>query len=373
MLTPTESLTYDVSADTAPNQGLDQVLSYPIAYGVEGVLLLIVIALAWRRMAKNVRLRRSAAARGPEGVLNEGDCVVEGRVELVEEAGYAVRVEIDQRGEESESSGAWTHSWTEIDRRVKIAPFFLRHHSGTRVRVEPKPDVYLVDEMDGLIMINIATRTRVAELTPNEQVWAVGRLRRVLEPAAGSGSYRDATVSAFQLDPPADGPMLLSSEPLDARYAKRARFHGSWALGFTALFVALHVLAIPFHSSVLIGRAASATVTRASLREWRDSADDPHQELDVDADVAMGGATRPVTSTFSGSLVSVVVPGRRIPARVVGDTATLGASPRLPSWHLAAALFLAAIYIVYRVRTVSTLPWYRKKVVENGRGRLAGR
>src|SRR6185369_6868987 len=115
-----------------------------------------------------------------------------GHVALAEGAARAVRVEVEQAGTESESSGVWSHEWTEVSRRVFVEPFYVVDAAGRRTRVEPRDDVLLVDSMNGKILVNLTRRIRTAELTPGEEVWASGELTAALDPEGATSGYRDA-------------------------------------------------------------------------------------------------------------------------------------------------------------------------------------
>jgi len=137
----------------------------------------VVLHLRYRR-----RAAKAEAAFDPDAPLDPGEAIVLGTVEHARGEETAVRVEITQDGTESESSGSWSHSWSERERRLQVRPFYLRHGSGRRIRVEPPGRVLLVDDMDGCIRVNLAERIRVAELTPGEKVFAHGVLTATPDP-----------------------------------------------------------------------------------------------------------------------------------------------------------------------------------------------
>ncbi|MCC6874225.1 MAG: hypothetical protein IT378_07935 [Sandaracinaceae bacterium] len=220
-----------------------------VVYGLGTVVIallgaMLTSALRWARLAR-------AANRSAHGgtTLREGPSVLVGRVGAGTEP--AVRLEIHQQGhEEKGSSGDWIHRWVEKERRIRVRPFELELASGERVRVEPTERVYLADALDGLVRINRAARVLVAELTPGESVIAVGQLERRARP----DGYR-GTADRWALVPPRRGePMILSTEPLGARFSRRAR--GALA-------------------AVVLSVLASATVHALSsgyhLRAWKGS------------------------------------------------------------------------------------------------------
>ena len=145
---------------------------------------------AQARVLRERRLAARAAVqqRAHEAPLAPGRTVVLGTVEVAEGEALAARVEIDQGGSERDNSGTYTFKWTEIGRRVEMRPFYLLHASGARVRVEPRGRAMLVDAMDGMIVVTETARTRYAELSPGEEVYAVGRLQRGEDPEAVRGT-----------------------------------------------------------------------------------------------------------------------------------------------------------------------------------------
>lgn len=186
---------------------------------------LLVRQLLGARRARSLARAAGAQARDAEQPLAPGPKVIHGRVELASGEATAVRVEIDQKGTESEGSGGWSFKWAEIRRRWTLRPFYVRLDDGKRVRIEPGDKAFLVDALDGVIVKNEFLRTRHAELTPGEEVFAAGWLKSGDDPEATALDYRGRSGQGWVMVPPPGGELLLSSEPLQARYARAARAH----------------------------------------------------------------------------------------------------------------------------------------------------
>ncbi|WP_437595734.1 hypothetical protein WMF28_24465 [Sorangium sp. So ce590] len=345
---------------------LDTWLSLLLVYVVATAGLL---ALAAKALRASVRERRAAAQAdasfNPGVALAPGEAVVKGTVEREQGADVAVRVEVEQEGSETESSGVWSHEWSETDRKVRVHPFYLRHASGARIRVEPGEDVQLVDALDGMILVNRQRRVRVAELVPDEQVFAVGELRRAPDPEAPTQGYR-GVAQGYVLVPPPWRPMLLSSEPLGQRFARRAAFHLRWAVVAAVAALAFNAAFAPFHARLWLGETVDVGVTDLKKRESGD--DETHFE------VSMRTADGVALSDEASHTDFVRLRGvQRIKARHVPSwpsASTLGPDVTVHSAAFVAVPLLGALALAYVLRAHSSRPWYDKKLVEQGSGKL---
>ena len=206
---------------------------------VAGLALLAFAAplgLALLTVSRNRRMAAAAdASFQPDKPYAPGPIVLHGRVEKSEGGRHAVRVEVTQEGSESENSGVWSHTWTETSRRVFVEPFYVVDAAGRRTRVEPRDDVLLVDTMNHKAPGKRTLRICSAELTPGEEVWASGELTSAPDPEGTTGGYRGG--AGLVLRAPPGQRMLLSSEPLAARFEAKAPFHTRWSLflGFMAV------------------------------------------------------------------------------------------------------------------------------------------
>ncbi|WP_437573487.1 hypothetical protein [Sorangium sp. So ce887] len=345
---------------------LDTWLSLLLVYVVATAGLL---ALAAKALRASLRERRAAAQAdasfNPGVALAPGEAVVKGTVEREQGADVAVRVEVEQEGSETESSGVWSHEWSETDRKVRVHPFYLRHASGVRIRVEPGEDVQLVDALDGMILVDRKKRVRVAELVPDEQVFAVGELRRAPDPEAPTQGYR-GVAQGYLLVPPPWRPMLLSSEPLGQRFARRAAFHLRWAVVAAVAALAFNAAFAPFHARLWLGETVDVGVTDLKKRESGD--DETH--FDVSMRTAGGVALSDEASHTDFVRLRGV---QRIKARYVPSwpsASTLGPDVTVHSAAFVAVPLLGALALAYVLRTHSSRPWYDKKLVEQGSGKL---
>lgn len=330
-----------------------------------GLLVVAAVALRLSRRERRAAAQAETLSR-PDAALVPGEAVVTGTVEREQGASVAVRVEVKQRGVEFENSGIWAHSWTETDRKVRVHPFYLRHASGVRIRVEPGKDVMLVDALDGVIMVDLTRRVRVAELVPDEKVFAVGELRRAPDPEATAQGYRERA-EGYLLVPPRGRPMLLSSEPLGERFAARAAFHRRWAVLAAFAAVAFNALFASFHARRWLGETVEVRVTQ--LRQYEDSNDVDRFQVTM-----LGPDQLSFSDEVSGAAFSRLHVGDTIKARYVPSwsaATAIGTGGTAHSRAFGAVPLLGLIAIVYRLRARSTRPWYEKKLVDKGSGRLA--
>lgn len=175
--------------------------------------------------------RAASAAHDPTTPLEEGARFVAGTVEFARDERIAVRVTIDQVGEEHHGSkGSVSHRWTETDRETEVRPFYLRHASGARVRVEPEhAEVLLVDALDQEHWTSTHTRRRRAVLSAGEHAIVEGELVRGPDPEDAGEGYRSSNVGWVLR--PRDATINISAEDLGRRHALRR-----WAF-FRALFI----------------------------------------------------------------------------------------------------------------------------------------
>ena len=225
----------DISA-IIPERHVSPLVSVLGVYGVTIPLLglsVMILVLWWRDHSRSRRARR-AARLGRK--LQVGEIVVSGTVELESGGNQTVRVEVEQKGSEWENSGNWLHSWSEVGRRVKVAPFYLNHGSGQRIRVEPTEEkVFLVDDLKGAIWINVTRRIRFGELVPGERIVVRGYLSKGLDPEVGRKGDRLGG-EGWVLRPPEKGPMMFSSSTLELNAERRARIYGIAAIILVLIF-----------------------------------------------------------------------------------------------------------------------------------------
>jgi hypothetical protein len=341
-------------------------ISPPLAWFVIGgstILFAAGIVIGRARARERTRLAEAAEASvgtAPPPLVEGSDVVLTGLVRHAAERDVAVKVSITQHGSESESSGTWSYSWTEIDREIILAPFLLELADKTHVLVEPPRNVDVADALDQKVLIARDRRVLSAELVPGEKIFARGRLERSDQVVATRG-YRD--VQWGWTLRPSHGQMLLSSEPLGAGLRERAKFHRRYARRSLVLLVATQLTLVLFYARVA-GETRTETVTDASYYETTDDDGDTHYHfmievnhtnIDVDSD--------DFRRVEQGSIVPIRFSS--------DDNWQLGEAATIQWWH-ALILAVASIgsWLVYRARRRSSRPWFRRKVNESGSGRL---
>jgi hypothetical protein len=357
-----------------PHGHVDPTVSAIVVYTLGACFLALAVVGLLLRLRYRAVARRAEAEFTPSAPLRPGEVILHGKIEHAAGAPHAVRVEVTQEGSESENSGAWSYTWTEVDRRVLVHPFYLQRASGDRIRVEPDDRVYLVDELDGIVQVNLARRIRVAELTPGEEVYVHGVLDRGLDPEASTGYRGDGR--ALVLRSPTARPMLLSSQPLGERFLERARMHGGVAAFLLVVFAIGQLALLQYHVRLWAGRTIEATILKRNHYTTTDSDGDTvnHYQLQFTAP-RIGYFTDEVNRETFAQLAE----GQRVPAHTAPRVFPWSSRARLgsrASLHVVAEVLLfimlplCALGYLYHAR--SSLPWYRRPtVVEGGSGRLA--
>jgi len=325
----------------------------PLLYGVVNIV-------RWLVASRRARLADAQSVESiDDGRLTAGEAVVCGVVELAPGYDAAFRVEIDQVGEEGKDKHGFHHSWRETARRVRAVPFILRELRGARVRVEPNETAMLVDGLDRVERHGKRHRTKFAELTAGEEIYASGEL----VPVASGGAYRGGD-ETFLLRPPARGRMLLSTEPLGARF-RRTATHARY--GLTAcfvFFVAFALLDLGYHLRMFEGERETGVVEVAKARVGKKS-----RSCNVTVRLTDGGR---LESSVAYETCPRLAPGSEVPVFVVrgargfehiGRTAGISAVVLVFG-----SLAFAALVIFHRA---GAQPWYERAVVERARGPLA--
>ncbi len=351
-----------------------------VAFGV--ILLGGMLGYFLVSRAMHKRRARSAAdsERDPNHALVLGPAVITGKV-AADTEGDAVTVAIEQTGREWKHKGNWYHAWKERGRTVTAKPFYVVRPSGERVRVEADNRVFLIDRLDGVEAKDRTTRVRTATLRAGEPVHIIGTLVRGLDPLKG-GCYRDAA-PALVLRPPRSGRMLISTEPLGARFAKRAKLHAGLALSAAITLLFTHgLLFLNHHVLYTVGKVVDASVV--SSRTWRvwhkprrssgyyvyhyeitatdpnDSRRDNLYQEEVSYrfydDVQRGSETR-------------------VPVITSGKLRQIGLEPSQNAAKLGIFILGTLVYaMTCMIILANTLPWYeRRRIVDSGSGPLAPR
>ncbi len=359
--------------DLISHQHLGPFLSAVLIYGFGTLGFGAIVAHALVLRFRKLREARAAdASVDVHARLAPGRAIVCGAVEYAQGALQAVRVNIEQDGEESESSGVWSHKWTEKNRRINVEPFYLRVNADKRIRIEPTQKVFLVDDMDGLIRVDLTQRVKFAQLTPGERVFASGELVKAHDPEAptGTGGYRSSTDSLV-LRPLAGETMLLSSEPLGARYRARAAFYAKCARRISALAVVLHVLFGGYHLRRFIGETISIPITKLEPYTTRDDDGDLVYHYRVIAMVPSSGYVSDDVDhkTFERLRAQQVIPFRVVTGQF-SKSSTIGADVTASFAAFMLVPWLCFAWFFYRYHEKKSRPWYERDVVDTGSGRL---
>ncbi len=240
--------------------------------GTASVLFAYVLPLATAGLsalrrglhARSARMKARDARRAAEAeaaTLDVGDTVLHGSVEYAQGQDHAVAVHVEQYGSEAESSGSWTVTWTEKRRTIDVAPFYVVHHSGARVRVEPDKDTRIASPLPTFAERHDNTlRTRTATIMPNVEVWVTGQLTKDNDPE-NAGGYRGSP--GWVMRPPLGRrePMWVSTEPPEGRLLKDASRSRWWMAVYLVLFMVMIVSHTRYHALAWMGQPATAIVT----------------------------------------------------------------------------------------------------------------
>ena len=266
--------TTPVSLGTAGRDYASPALSALTVYGANlafPMLVVVVLGIAIVRLKRKERLAARSEQRAKEASANPraGDAVVHGKVTSVEGEGPAIRIAITQWGETVRTGkNSYKTRWTEIDRGVDTRPFYVTTDAGNEVRIEPDDQVQLVDDLTTSPVGADRTRSRIAELTLGEHVFAFGLLTPGNDPRATTG-YRQAT--ALVLRPPrSPARMQLSVAPLTRPYRRAAASYLRWAIVLTVLVLAVQGLNTPYHLARIYGGDETATVTARAQKHTDD-------------------------------------------------------------------------------------------------------
>ncbi len=333
-----------------------------------------------RRAAARARAHRQSETGALEEPLGEGSRVLAGYVAYAQGQTEAMRVEFTQLGNESESSGSWSHKWTELHRKLTVQPFYVVRPDGERIRVEPTlSQSKLYDELENKILVrdDLAgvpassgpQRARFATLLPQEHVWVTGRLERGFDPEHGatasqSGYRESATPNSWVMR--GDPTLLVSSVSLAGHFRERAGRHVRHAL------VLLLCLAGPLAMlERYVDRARGTTVTGVVDRV-RTQVDDDNRPAGYVATVVHS-----LGQSESESLARAPAEGSAMTFRVGRRSDNPGSSARFTTGEMLLCFFSCLLAFAARgistVLLTSSLPWYRSdkvKVDDSGSGRL---
>ena len=326
------------------------------------------------------RKSRRAAREADEVVKNAAPIVpgarfVAGKVELAQGQGMAVEVTVTQFGNETQTKSGYSHTWKEVKRSIQVRPFYLRHESGTRIRVEPPQSVLLVDALDQMEWTAQNHRRRRAELVPGEEAVVEGSLQRGHDPEAmQSGGYRDAAVLGWVMKPAADGGMHISTEDLSRRHTLRARAFKKTLVYSILLGVLAQVPLVPYWTRVFSGEDVAATYVSRDMQMGRDRKGNRFNLPMIMLELGEGTDRRLLRKQIDTfDYAKLPEPGAKIWVRhVPGDLETTalgrGSPVSIIAFFFAAAC--AAVAVVLAWNTHRHRRWYEGKLVDAGQGRL---
>jgi hypothetical protein len=334
----------------------------------------------WSRQRHARRAQQASASVSLGDPRSTGHMVLYGTVET-ESKRAAVTVTVREYGEDHVDRNKVSYSWKEIDRRVEVAPFTLVLPSGTRVRVEPDPDVFLVDKL--VITERSNPRTRQAALDHGELAYVDGVLDKGWLPRTdasqvqgGDALYRDAGPTGLVMKHGVER-MLISTEPLARRHQRRSSAHGLMAIVLSVALLLMNTAV--FGSAILVDIAGDVVETRVlAKRVWdtsgkggpvkhyglRASYVDPATGRDVEVDDEVSFAAHYAASNRSA-----------IPFRVVLRSPSYCAVGRGASFSVSYAMLVVMAVVglsfLYWKKVRGSYEWYDQAILEeHGSGHL---
>lgn len=357
-----------------PHQALGALGSLFWAALIVGALsgLLVLLIVRFFRTRGRVLRAQSLAKQLP--VLAPGPALLVGKVET-DDAGPAVRIEIDQVGTETKNKNSWSHQWNERHRAVQVRPFRLRAPNGDVVTVMPDERIQVVDNLV-TARFEGTYRKRVAELSAGEQIWVSGVLALEGQQRGPSTAYRSG-VAGWVLRGTSSEPLEVASGGLERQFAYWRVFYrwAAWLVG--ALWLVVHLFVVgPYLALLATGKVETLAITRTSTfittsKNSRTTHYVIHAQLpakaggrEVKDEVGYG----PYKAALDGGLKQApFIYCPLVPAlHSIGDHASLGMIRALIGGVLAIVAML-----LFEAARRNALPWYEQgKVVERGSGRL---
>jgi len=325
-----------------------------------------------RRKAREAKLLEDAHAP-----LALGNRFVSGTVELARGEARAIDVTITQSGRQQKTKNGHSHSFTEVHRETRARPFYLRHASGARIRVEPPRDVLLVDELDQFEWHERNTRRRRAELVPGE--WAVveGVLEEGSDPEADPSpvGYRTAPNRGHCMRPPREGRMEVSSEHLSRRHELRARLFLKTIFAVVLTATLGNVFLFGYWDRVIEGKDVVADLTKKDIYTTRDSKGrtTTHYGLYVAYEDGAGRRVNRVIDVDDSDYEIILVDRTRVWVRATESFRSLtslgsGVSLSVMGYCFAWIPFFIALGIVSSAN--GHRRWYEGRVNDSGSGEL---
>lgn len=352
---------------------LDPIASALMMDGIAtlGLLGLIGFAIALRfRFA--AAAKRADNATKTEASLVPGDAALFGQVELAQNDTVAVRVEVEQEAREFLNAAGDAHEWVETGRRTIANPFYLKLRSGERVRIEPPSDVHVVDQLSGVSKADRTHRVRYTDLSPGEWVHVVGTLVKGPDPEARLGDGYRARQEGLVMRASTNGGMFLSTEPLGKRWDERATFYEGCVVALFLIGFAFHFYFMEWHVRRYWGKAIDVEVRHTEQVVSTDPQNgDRHTRYRL---IYEGTDEREHTIEVSEDTAALLKPKNRIPVLFVDgffvSKSTLGKRNTIDTSAVAIVPLLLVTLGLFRLRERKNRPWYEKKLIDAGQGKL---
>lgn len=255
------------------NNHIDPPWAYLFVFALDAGLILAFLFCV-REVARAKKAARDAErATRSTASLFEGMRFIAGVVEYAQGENAAVSVTVTQGGTEHQTKNGKYHRWEENGRKTLARPFYVKHASGARIRVEPPEDVLLVDKLDQKEWKARDERRLRAEIVPGEHAVVEGVLRRERDPEAidANVGYRQAASEGWVMKPRRNAGMQISTEDLSRRHTLRMKaFYTSMAWLFVAGSIA-QVPLLTYRARVLLGHNVVAEYAGKSTYTTRNS------------------------------------------------------------------------------------------------------
>jgi hypothetical protein len=359
-------------------------VSAVVVHGLANAPMMGLLLSALALTAVHRRRARALRALDPRAPLRDGAAMIAGEVEwLPGDEGPVVSIRIEQHGTQQTSRNKNpSHTWTEVDREIRVKPFIVRCEDGSRVRVEPDDQVILEADLAVIVMDGRTTRARRAELDAGARVHITGELHGASGSTGREDVYRSKSGNPV-LTPSRAHPMVISTRHPGAAEEQLARYHGDWALRFVFLVAVLAGALLPSYELLAFdGKIVMAEVTgTATWQEWVKSKSQPDR-------LVISHAVRARLPRPDGSFTSVEEECNQAIHECVSRRACaylpFVVSAHVPSVHelgtrptvdtargVGLILFMLFFGGAYVIGTFAQRPWYReKKLIEGGDGPL---
>jgi hypothetical protein len=329
----------------------------------------------WRFLVHRGRAFRAETAEKEPHSPIPGPALLHGTVET-DDGGPAIRIEIDQTGEEWSNKGNWSHRWTEKNRRVSARRFRLRlSGDDTVVMVDPDERVHLIDTLD-TENVEHRYRLRVAELSDKEKVWISGVLMEEGRRAGAGSAYRSGP-GALVLCGTLTEPLDIASGALGSQFTHWRRYYGNaWRVLGLAVFAVHFLMLAPFYALFWTGKPTMCDFASTSNYITTNKGHSTtHFVLQARLPAEMGGGL--VKDEVSYAVFQAA--NRHELPRVPFVVASV--APWLHSIGESADVNVVALILSFLVGLACSIglpvsrfyakPWYeQRKVVEGGSGRL---